>query len=165
MHRTCKIAAPLPADKGQPCNEVSFDLVAASMNEWWFARRQRSFFHSLTLVATSGDRHADSSLPQRLLRMKRLLALAALLIAAQPCFAATARPNILFILADDLGWRDLSCYGSPFNETPHLDRLAHEGMRFTQAYSAGSICSPTRASLMTGKYPVRTGITDYIPGL
>ncbi len=76
-----------------------------------------------------------------------------------------AAPNVVFILADDLGWRDLSCYGSPFNETPHIDSLAAAGMRFTNAYTAASICSPTRASLMTGQYPVRTGITDYIPGL
>lgn len=79
--------------------------------------------------------------------------------------AADSKPNILFILADDLGWRDLGCYGSPFQETPNIDRLAREGLRFTQAYTAGSVCSPTRGSLMTGKYPVRTGVTDYIPGL
>lgn len=75
------------------------------------------------------------------------------------------KPNIVFLLADDLGWKDLSCYGSPFCETPNIDRLAKQGMRFTQAYTAGSVCSPTRGSLMTGKYPVRTGVTDYIPGL
>ncbi len=74
-------------------------------------------------------------------------------------------PNVVILLADDLGWSDLGCYGSPFNETPHLDGLARQGMRFTQAYTAGSVCSPTRASLMTGRYPVRTGVTDYIPGL
>lgn len=79
--------------------------------------------------------------------------------------AAAERPNIVFILADDLGWSDLGCYGSPFNETPNIDRLASEGLRFSQAYTAGAVCSPTRASIMTGKYPVRTGITDYIPGL
>jgi len=79
--------------------------------------------------------------------------------------AAESRPNIIFILADDLGWRDLGCYGSPFNETPHLDRLAGEGLRFTQAYTAGAVCSPTRASIMTGKLPVRTGVTDFIPGM
>ncbi len=77
----------------------------------------------------------------------------------------TDRPNVLFILADDLGWMDLGCYGSDFYETPHLDELASQGARFTQAYTAGSVCSPTRSSIMTGKYPVRTGITDYIPGL
>lgn len=78
---------------------------------------------------------------------------------------APSQPNIVFVLADDLGWRDLSCYGSDFCETPFIDSLAEVGMRFTTAYSAGSICSPTRASLMTGRHPVRTGVTDYIPGL
>lgn len=81
-------------------------------------------------------------------------------------FAAAAQPpNIVFILADDLGWSDLGCYGSTFYESPHLDRLAADGLRFTRAYTAGSICSPTRASLQTGRHPVRTGVTDYIPGL
>ncbi len=77
----------------------------------------------------------------------------------------SAQPNVLFILADDLGWRDLGCYDSPFNETPNIDKLATQGLRFTQAYTAGAVCSPTRGSLMTGKYPVRTRVTDYIPGL
>ncbi|MBL9117921.1 MAG: sulfatase [Verrucomicrobiaceae bacterium] len=76
-----------------------------------------------------------------------------------------AQPNILFILADDLGWSDLGCYGSSFNETPHLDKLAAQGLRFTQAYTAGAVCSPTRGSIQTGKVPPRTGVTDYIPGL
>ncbi|MFW6059993.1 MAG: sulfatase [Phycisphaeraceae bacterium] len=71
-------------------------------------------------------------------------------------------PNIIFILADDLGWRDLGCYGSPFYETPHLDRLAQQGMRFTDAYAACPVCSPTRASILTGKYPARVGVTDWI---
>lgn len=72
------------------------------------------------------------------------------------------RMNIVFILADDLGWSDLGCYGSSFYETPHLDALAKDGMRFTRAYASAPVCSPTRASLLTGKYPLRTGITDYI---
>ena len=72
------------------------------------------------------------------------------------------RPNIIFILIDDLGWRDLSCYGSTFYETPNLDRLATESMRFTDASAACPVCSPTRASILTGKYPARVGITDYI---
>lgn len=72
------------------------------------------------------------------------------------------KPNILFILIDDLGWRDLTCYGSSFYETPHLDRLATEGMLFTDAYAACPVCSPTRASLLTGKYPATIGITDWI---
>lgn len=73
-------------------------------------------------------------------------------------------PNIVFFLADDLGIADLGCYGSTFHETPNIDRLATEGMRFTQAYAACPVCSPTRISIMTGKYPARTGVTNYIPG-
>ncbi|MDQ3623234.1 MAG: sulfatase [Verrucomicrobiota bacterium] len=78
--------------------------------------------------------------------------------------AAAPKPNVVLILADDLGWRDLACYGSDLHETPHLDQLAREGMRFTQNYSACTVCSPTRAALMTGKYPARLHITDWIPG-
>ncbi len=72
---------------------------------------------------------------------------------------APTRPNVLFILADDLGWRDLGCYGSTFHETPNLDRLAARGVRFTQAYAANPLCSPTRASILTGLWPSRIGIT------
>lgn len=79
--------------------------------------------------------------------------------------AAPPRPNFLFVLADDLGWADLACYGSAFYETPNLDRLAASGLRFTNAYSAGAVCSPTRSAIMTGRYPCRAGITDYLPGL
>ena len=71
-------------------------------------------------------------------------------------------PNIVFILADDLGWMELGSYGNTFNETPHLDRLAAEGMRFTDAYAAAPVCSPTRASLLTGMHPSRVGITNYL---
>ena len=74
------------------------------------------------------------------------------------------RPNFLFILIDDMGWRDLGCCGSPFYETPHLDRLAAGGMRFTDAGAACPVCSPSRASLMSGKYPARVGVTHYIGG-
>ncbi len=73
-------------------------------------------------------------------------------------------PNVVFILADDLGWADLGCYGSNFHETPQLDRLAAGGVRFTQAYAACPVCSPTRAAAMTGKYPARLHLTDYIGG-
>ena len=75
---------------------------------------------------------------------------------------STTPRNIVFILADDLGWRDLSCYGSSFYETPNIDRLAREGMSFTDAYAACPVCSPTRASFLTGQYPARVGVTDYI---
>ena len=73
-------------------------------------------------------------------------------------------PNIVFILIDDMGYSDLACFGSDFAETPNIDRLAKTGLRFTTAYSAGPICSPTRAALVTGQYPVRSGITDFIKG-
>jgi arylsulfatase A-like enzyme len=74
------------------------------------------------------------------------------------------KPNVVLILADDLGWTDLGCFGSELYETPHLDRLAADGMKFTQNYSACTVCSPTRAALLTGKYPARLHITDWIPG-
>jgi arylsulfatase A-like enzyme len=76
--------------------------------------------------------------------------------------ARSRKPNIILILADDLGWRDLGCHGSTFYETPHLDALARQGMRFTNAYAAAAVCSPTRASLMTGKYPARLHLTHII---
>jgi len=72
------------------------------------------------------------------------------------------KPNILLILIDDLGWRDLTCFGSEFYETPYLDQLAANGMRFTHAYASAPVCSPTRASLLTGRYPARVGVTDWI---
>ncbi len=74
------------------------------------------------------------------------------------------KPNFLFILVDDLGWADLGCYGSKFYESPNIDKLASQGMRFTNAYAGSPVCSPTRASIMTGKHPARLNITDWIPG-
>lgn len=73
---------------------------------------------------------------------------------------AARPPNVVFILADDLGWRDTSLYGSTFYETPHIDALARRGMMFTNAYAAAAICSPTRASILTGLHPARLGITQ-----
>ncbi len=91
--------------------------------------------------------------------------LASLVACGGSASAAERPPNIVFFVADDLGWADLGCYGSTFYETPHLDRLAEQGARFTNGYAACPVCSPTRAALLTGKYPVRTGVTDYInPG-
>ena len=85
------------------------------------------------------------------------------IFCGQSAFAAEAkRPNIVFILADDLGQRDLGVYGSTFYETPNLDKLARDGAKFTDAYAACPVCSPTRASILTGQWPQRTGITDYI---
>jgi len=74
------------------------------------------------------------------------------------------RPNILFILIDDLGCRDLTCFGSTFYETPNLDRLCSQGIKFENAYASCPVCSPTRASIMSGKYPARVGTTQYIGG-
>lgn len=88
-----------------------------------------------------------------------LLLAAISLVGAEP---SAQKPNIIFFLVDDLGQRDLGCYGSSFYETPNLDRLAKEGARFTDAYAACPVCSPSRASIMTGQWPQRTGITDYI---
>ena len=73
-----------------------------------------------------------------------------------------AKPNFIFILMDDFGWTDLGCYGSSFYQTPNMDQFCAESMRFTDAYASCPVCSPTRASLLTGKYPATVGITDWI---
>ncbi len=86
-----------------------------------------------------------------------------LLILIGSC-SPSSKPNVVFILVDDLGWKDLGCYGSEFYDTPELDKLAEQSIRFTNAYSASPVCSPTRAALMTGKHPARINITDWIPG-
>jgi arylsulfatase A-like enzyme len=90
--------------------------------------------------------------------MKPILLLTALLLAPLGALHAAepkpgAKPNVIVILADDLGWADLSCYGSTFHESPNLDKLATQGMRFTQAYSSSPYCSPSRAAIMTGRHP------------
>ncbi len=74
------------------------------------------------------------------------------------------KPNFLFILIDDMGWSDVGCYASRFHETPVIDQLAKQGMRFTDAYAACPVCSPTRASILAGQYPARVGVTDFISG-
>ena len=76
--------------------------------------------------------------------------------------AAAERPNVLFILADDLGYGDLSCYGRPDYQTPVLDRLARQGLQFTSAYAAAPVCTPTRCAYITGRYPQRlaVGLTE-----
>lgn len=93
------------------------------------------------------------------------LLLAGFLIGCSPAGDRTGRsPNIVVIVADDLGWADLGVYGSSFHETPNLDALAADGLRFTHAYTAGSVCSPSRASILTSHYPARLGLTDWLPG-
>jgi arylsulfatase A len=78
--------------------------------------------------------------------------------------AEDARPNVVVIVADDLGWADLGCYGSTYHKTPNLDRLARDGVRFTNAYAACPVCSPSRAALLTGRHPARLHLTDWLPG-
>jgi arylsulfatase A len=85
-----------------------------------------------------------------------LLAPLAALMAAEG--ARPGSPNIIIILADDLGYGDLGCYGHPTVRTPNLDRMAAEGMRFTDFYSAAEVCTPSRAALMTGRLPIRSGM-------
>lgn len=97
-------------------------------------------------------------------RLPLLLGCILALAAARQTEGAESPMNVVLIVADDLGWADLGCYGSKFHRTPHLDRLASEGVRFTDAYAACPVCSPTRAALMTGKWPARLHLTDWLPG-
>ena len=112
----------------------------------------------------------------RLLRIKLHFLLLLIFNFTTPCVAdqqsngskieRTLKPkNFVFFLVDDLGWADVGCFGSKFHETPNIDALARSGMRFTNAYAACPVCSPTRASILTGRHPVRVGITDWIPGM
>ena len=75
-----------------------------------------------------------------------------------------AKPNIVFILVDDLGWGGVGCYGNDFIDTPNIDQLAKDGMRFTDFYAAGAVCSPTRCAVQSGQNQARIGITAHIPG-
>ncbi len=93
-------------------------------------------------------------------------------IALLSCFslslaghAKETSPNVILIFVDDMGWMDLTCQGSDFYKTPSIDRLAKEGMRFTNGYAACAVCSPTRAAVQTGRYPHRLGVTDWIRSL
>lgn len=87
------------------------------------------------------------------------------LMMTQVCYGnKETKPNVVFFLVDDLGWADLGCYGSNFYETPNIDKFASENIRFTSAYAAGHVSSPTRASILTGKYPATINMTDWLPG-
>ncbi|MCS7014827.1 MAG: sulfatase [Gemmatales bacterium] len=98
--------------------------------------------------------------------MRRGLTWLALLVGVLSAarVAGQTPPNIVLIVADDLGWADLSCYALSLWQTPNLDRLAREGLRFTDAYAASCVCSPTRAALMTGRHPARLHLTTFLPG-
>lgn len=96
------------------------------------------------------------------MRLSRLLSV----LVVGICFSvgAAERPNILFILADDMGWPDVATFGHQFHETPVVDQLARDGMKFTDFYAATPVCSSTRSTIQSGQYSARTGITDFIPG-
>ena len=99
-----------------------------------------------------------------IIRPQIIAALASAVLASplRGAVAAEARPNVILILADDFGPGDLSCYGGTLAETPHLDRMAREGVRFTQFYVASPICSPSRCGIITGQWPARHRITSYL---
>ena len=95
--------------------------------------------------------------------LRQLPRLLAVWLLGLVCVAgADSPPNLVVIHVDDLGWADIGCYGSQYFRTPHIDGLAERGARFTQGYAAAAVCSPTRAALLTGRYPARIGITDWI---
>lgn len=98
--------------------------------------------------------------------MRQVVIVGALLLAfrANALAADVPRPNVVLILMDDLGRNDVGCYGSTYHRTPNIDRLAGRGVKFTDAYAACPVCSPTRASILTGKYPARLHLTDWLPG-
>ncbi|MCH2388353.1 MAG: sulfatase-like hydrolase/transferase, partial [Opitutales bacterium] len=96
------------------------------------------------------------------MKISRFVLLVALLLGV--AFAETRKPNVVFFLVDDLGWSDVGCFGSSFYDTPNIDRLAEEGVRFTSGYAACHVCSPTRASILTGKYPATLNLTDWLDG-
>ncbi|MEM0970523.1 MAG: sulfatase-like hydrolase/transferase, partial [Verrucomicrobiota bacterium] len=97
--------------------------------------------------------HDHLAMPQRLLLY--------LLLAVTSASYAAERPNIVFLLADDMGYGDLGCYGSPVIQSPHLDQLASQGMRLTQCYAASPNCSPARTGMLTGRSPYRVGMYDF----
>ena len=96
--------------------------------------------------------------------MKHIGLLSLMILASMACTLEESPPNVILVLVDDLGFADLHCYGNDVVETPHIDRLAAEGVRFTSAYASCTVCSPTRAALLTGKNPTTLNITDWIPG-
>lgn len=110
------------------------------------------------------DKMRDRLSLKTMLGALALLGLAISGAAQAQAQAQQSRPNVVIFIVDDLGWRDVGFMGSDFYETPHVDKLAAEGLIFSQAYSASPVCSPSRAAIMTGMDPARFGITDWIPG-
>jgi uncharacterized sulfatase len=97
-------------------------------------------------------------------RVTHLIAAALVCAAVSSTATAAERPNMVLIFIDDMGWKDVGCYGNDFVDTPRIDRLAAEGVRFTDFYAAGAVCSPTRCALQSGQNQARIGITDFISG-
>ena len=99
---------------------------------------------------------------------KKPFSICLVLLLPAICLFAVAKkptqPNIILIFIDDLGWGDIGCYGNDFIDTPNIDKLAKEGMRFTDSYAAGAVCSPTRCAVQSGQNQARIGITAHIPG-
>ncbi len=96
--------------------------------------------------------------------MKHVITIITLLCSLALPLSAAGKPNVVFLLVDDLGWGDFGCYGARFYETPNIDKLAEQGMLFTNAYAACTVCSPSRAAILSGCYPARLHLTDYIVG-
>ena len=114
----------------------------------------------MELLHAVGKKHRIAQISSPVFRRRRFLAGLSGLLAGSATWlprpltgAPQERPNFVFFLIDDLGWTDVACYGSRFYDTPAVDRLAKMGMRFTDGYAACTVCSPTRAAIMTRKYP------------
>lgn len=120
---------------------------------------KRKLFYSIKLRQTPAGLFGFN-------KFRCVISALALLVSSTELIAQNkaAQPNIIFLLVDDMGIVDLGCYGSKYHETPNIDALAASGIKFMNTYTAGTVCSPTRASIMTGRYPTRTGVTDWIPG-
>lgn len=113
-------------------------------------------------MTISRDKLREDEEPISLMIKKTMLIL--FFVIAHALCAEETRPNIVFLLVDDLGWGDFGCYGAKFHETPNIDKLAAGGMRFTNAYAACTVCSPSRAAILAGRYPARLHLTDWIAG-
>ncbi len=115
-----------------------------------------NFFHPDS-IWLAGDKN---SLGMKHIKLINLLMMR--IIVSSGALPQTDQPNIVLLLADDMGWTAPACYGSDTHETPNIDRLSMQGIKFTNAYAACPVCSPTRASIVTGKYPARLHLTDWI---
>src|SRR5205807_184974 len=125
------------------------------------AEAKDSRFVSLSLGLECQQSLSERRIMNRFgLTLRSALVMACLSVGISPALAGTGKrpPNIVYILADDLGWTDLGCQGSKYYETPNIDRLAKQGVRFTGGYTCGPNCQPTRAALMSGRYGPRTGV-------